>query len=91
LNRGFQDGQRWIKLDFHDGHGNRCFVGAMRHIRAVHDLYGDATRYYLHKAMPHSDLLCCILIETQCRRKLSAKLQCSGKFRTKERRKRRLP
>jgi hypothetical protein len=27
--------------------------GAMGHIRAVHDLYGGATRYYLYKAMPH--------------------------------------
>jgi hypothetical protein len=56
LTEFFEDGQRWIRGDFHDDLGNRCLVGAMRHIRAVHHLYGDPTRYYLQKAMPLREL-----------------------------------
>lgn len=47
----FDDGRRWIRDEFHDHDGNRCLVGAMRHIRAVRHFYGDPTRYYLQKAM----------------------------------------
>jgi hypothetical protein len=35
----------------HDEDGNRCLVGAMYLIRARHKRYGDATRYYLLKAL----------------------------------------
>ncbi|MFZ3236035.1 MAG: hypothetical protein WA184_11790 [Stellaceae bacterium] len=51
LGEFFADGSRWIRGEFHDDDGNRCLVGAMRHIRAVRSLYGDPTRYYLQKAM----------------------------------------
>ena len=47
----FSDEKHWIKGDFHDEDGNRCLVGAMYAIRARHKLYGDATRYYLLKAL----------------------------------------
>ena len=35
LGEFFADGSRWIRGEFHDDDGNRCLVGAMRHIRAV--------------------------------------------------------
>jgi hypothetical protein len=51
LGEFFAGGSRWIRGEFHDDEGNRCLVGAMRHIRAVRNFYGDPTRYYLQKAM----------------------------------------
>ena len=51
----FDDGRRWIRDEFHDHDGNRCLVGAMRHIRAVRHFYGDPTRYYLQQAMAEDE------------------------------------
>lgn len=45
----FDDNQHWVKDKFHDGKGGRCLVSAMCSIRARHQIYGDATRYYLMK------------------------------------------
>ena len=47
----FCEEKHWIKGSFHDEDGNRCLVGAMYLMRARHKLYGDATRYYLLKAL----------------------------------------
>jgi hypothetical protein len=52
LTEFFDDGHRWIKNDFHDRRGNRCLLGAMYHLRAVMNLYGDGTGYYLCEAQP---------------------------------------
>lgn len=48
----FDNGRRWIKNDFHDGDGNRCLIGAMTHLRAVMNVRGDGTGYYLREAQP---------------------------------------
>jgi hypothetical protein len=47
----FEDGTRWITGEFADAAGNRCLVGAMRYIRAGHNLHGAPARYYLLRAM----------------------------------------
>ena len=47
----FEDGKRWITGEFADAAGNRCLVGAMRYIRAGHNLHGAPARYYLLRAM----------------------------------------
>jgi hypothetical protein len=47
----FGDGSRWIKRDFGDGHGNRCLVGELRHIRRTHGMRADGAGYYLRVAM----------------------------------------
>jgi hypothetical protein len=52
LEQFFEGGRRWITGDFHDDDGNRCLVGAMRHLRAVMNLSGDGTAYYLREAQP---------------------------------------
>ena len=31
-------------------------MGAIKHIRHYHDIFGDPTRYYLHKAMPYREV-----------------------------------
>ena len=49
----FDDGAKWTRCDFHNPHGARCLVGAMQHLRAVHRLSGDPTRYYVLAAMPY--------------------------------------
>jgi hypothetical protein len=51
----FEDGKRWITGEFADAAGNRCLVGAMRYIRAGHNLHGVPARYYLLRAMRHRD------------------------------------
>jgi hypothetical protein len=43
----FHHGEYWIKGAFHNGEGGSCLVGAMQRLRVKHELYGDATRYYL--------------------------------------------
>ena len=48
----FDDGAKWTRVNFHNADGARCLVGAMQHLRAVHRLSGDPTRYYLLAAMP---------------------------------------
>ena len=48
----FDAGRHWTKGQYHDGRGNRCMLGAMQHIRKVHNLTGDPTRYYLLEAQP---------------------------------------
>lgn len=48
----FDDGAKWTRGDFRNAEGSRCLVGAMQHLRAVHGLSGDPTRYYLLAAMP---------------------------------------
>jgi hypothetical protein len=46
------DGRYWLRGKFTDDDGNGCLVGALRRMRRVHQLYGDAARYYLIEAMP---------------------------------------
>jgi hypothetical protein len=48
----FDNGRRWLKGDWHDDDGNRCLISAMYHLRAVMNLYGDGTGYYLRMAQP---------------------------------------
>ena len=31
-------------------------MGAIKHIRHYYDIFGDPTRYYLHKAMPYREV-----------------------------------
>ena len=52
LTEFFDSGRRWIKDEFHDDDGNRCMISAMAHLRAVRNLHGDLTSYYLREAQP---------------------------------------
>ena len=52
LTQFFEDGRRWTKGAFHDHEGNRCLIGAMTHVRAVMQISGDGTGYYLRQAQP---------------------------------------
>ena len=48
----FEDGRYWLRGDFTDDEGKGCLVDALRRMRRVHGLYGDAARRYLTEAMP---------------------------------------
>jgi hypothetical protein len=48
----FEDGRYWLQRDFTDDDGKGCLVDALRRMRRVHALYGDAARRYLTEAMP---------------------------------------
>jgi hypothetical protein len=52
LTEFFDNGQRWIKDEFHDEKGNRCLISAMAHLRAATNLRGDPTSHYLREAQP---------------------------------------
>jgi hypothetical protein len=48
----FENGRRWTRYKYHDDDGNRCLIGALRHLRAVMKMQGDGTGYYLREAQP---------------------------------------
>jgi hypothetical protein len=52
LTEFFDGGRRWIRHNFHDDDGNRCLIGALTHLRAVANIRGDGTGYYLREAQP---------------------------------------
>jgi hypothetical protein len=47
----FADGAHWTVCAMNDGQGNRCLVGALRHIRCRHGIKGDGAGYYLADAV----------------------------------------
>ena len=51
----FEDGRYWLRGDFTDDEGKGCLVDALRRMRRVHRLYGDAARRYLTEAMPEPE------------------------------------
>jgi hypothetical protein len=46
------DGEHWLKNRLGDGSGNRCLVGALRHVRLHHRFKGDGAGHYLADAIP---------------------------------------
>jgi hypothetical protein len=50
LERFFDYGESWCQNTFHDGRGNRCIVGALRHIRSIRGA-GDHAGVYLSRAI----------------------------------------
>jgi hypothetical protein len=62
----FFDNGHWIKDEFHDNHGNRCLISAMAHLRAVTNLHGDPTSYYLREAQPQWRYKTIIAFNDEC-------------------------
>ena len=55
----FDGGRRWHQGAMFDATGNRCLIGALRHIRATLHIRGDGTVHYLRAAIApiHDDPL----------------------------------
>jgi hypothetical protein len=55
----FDDGRRWCQGVMVDTTGNRCLIGALRHIRATLHMRGEGTVHYLRAAIApiHDDPL----------------------------------
>jgi uncharacterized protein (DUF433 family) len=66
LSEFFNNGRHWIKDEFHDDDGNRCLISAMAHLRAVTNLHGDPTSYYLREAQPQWRYKALIAFMTNC-------------------------
>jgi hypothetical protein len=66
LEEFFDGGKRWISGKFHDDEGNRCLVGAMRHLRAKNKISGDGTAYYLCDAFADRPYLGVIDFNDNC-------------------------
>ena len=48
----FVDGARWTQGDLDDGHGRRCLVGAIHHLRCKHQIPSQAAESLLQEALP---------------------------------------
>ena len=46
----FDGGGRWTRGHLHDPIGNRCLIGALRHVRRQQNIRGAGTEFYLHTA-----------------------------------------
>ena len=55
----FDGGRRWHQGAMFDATGNRCLIGALRHMRATLRIRGEGTDYYLRAAIApiHDDPL----------------------------------
>jgi hypothetical protein len=51
----FTDGTRWNQGDLDDGRGRRCLVGAIHHLRRVHQVSSGAVESLLREALPPGD------------------------------------
>ena len=56
----FADGESWTQGDLHDGHGRRCLVGAIHHLRRKHQIPSGTAESLLQEALPpgHPTLHC---------------------------------
>ena len=48
-----EQGTHWTSDRYHDGHGRRCLVGALDHLRRKHRLGSADAEYFLREALPH--------------------------------------
>ena len=49
----FADGTGWTQGDLDDGHGQRCLVGAIHHLRRKHQIPSGEAESLLQEALPH--------------------------------------
>ncbi len=48
----FDDGARWTRGRYHDGHGRRCLVAALQYLRGEHGIPSRAAARFLEEAAP---------------------------------------
>jgi hypothetical protein len=49
----FENGARWTRGLYQDGHGRRCLIGALDYLRREHRVPSDTAVYFLQEALPH--------------------------------------
>ena len=48
-----EHGERWTRGDYHDGHGRRCLVGALKFLCCKYCVPSESAESFLHQAIKH--------------------------------------
>jgi len=68
----FENGARWTRGLYQDGHGRRCLIGALDYLRREHRVPSDTAVYFLQEALPHrTSMIAAAAASPSCARSFS--------------------